>query len=206
VLTKAWSVHPHPDLATAFAEIAPDETPAARIKRFRALTKLLPDHPETKMLLAELNIAAEDFPAARKAISDLVEKDPTARSLTLMAAIERGEGSEETVVRGWLAKALTAPRGPQWICTNCQHIHANWGPVCDNCTSFDTLEWKSPPAGEVAMPQGTEMLPLIIGGNSTAPKADAEVDTPAKEPEPPADGVEVVTVRSGDIVKESAKD
>ena len=33
LLTKAWDTQPHPDLAAAFAEIAPNETPDARIKR-----------------------------------------------------------------------------------------------------------------------------------------------------------------------------
>ncbi|KJZ19339.1 heme biosynthesis protein HemY [Loktanella sp. S4079] len=163
VLTKTWSAQPHPDIATAFAEIVPDETPEQRIKRFRTLTKSTADHPETKMLLAELYIAAEDFPAAKRALGDLVENDPTARNLTLMAAIERGEGAADSVVRGWLTRALTAPRGPQWICDNCQHIHPKWVATCGNCGSFDTLSWKNAPAEEVAMPSGTEMLPLIVG-------------------------------------------
>lgn len=163
VLAKTWGTKPHPDLAAAFAEIVPDETAQARLKRFRALTKQSPDHSETKMLLAELNIAAEDFPQAKRALGDLVETDPTARSLTLMAAIERGQGADDVVVRGWLARALTAPRGPQWICENCQHIHPAWAPTCGNCGSFDTLSWTTPPASDVAMPAGTEMLPLIVG-------------------------------------------
>lgn len=163
VLTKTWTAKPHPDLAAAFAEIAPNEDATARLKRFKALTKQLPDHPETKMLLAELNIAAEDFPAAKRALGDLVETDPTARSLTLMAAIERGQGADDVVLRGWLARALTAPRGPQWLCGNCQHIHPAWSPTCDNCASFDTLSWTTPPASDVAIPAGTEMLPLIVG-------------------------------------------
>ena len=62
------------------------------------------------MLMAELHIAAEDFPEARRALGDLAETNPTARSLTIMAAIERGEGSDDAVVRGWLAKALNASR------------------------------------------------------------------------------------------------
>ncbi|KQI70122.1 heme biosynthesis protein HemY [Loktanella sp. 3ANDIMAR09] len=186
ILTKTWGVTPHPDIAAAFAEIAPDETPQERLKRFRALTKQKPDHPETRMLLAELNIAAEDFPAAKRALGHLVTDDPTGRSLTLMAAIGRGEGSDDAVVRGWLTRALTAPRGPQWICDNCQHIHASWGPVCDNCAAFDTLAWKRPPAGEVAMPTGTEMLPLIVGqkpaeANQVA-VSDAEVLDPLPAP------------------------
>ena len=175
VIKKAWEVTPHSDLAATFAAIVPDENPAARIKRFRALTRLQADHPETKMLLAELNIAAEDFPEARRAITELVAEAPTARSLTIMAAIERGEGSADAVVRGWLAKALTAPRGPQWICDNCQHIHSTWGPVCDNCSGFDTLTWREPPKGEVAMPAGVEMLPLIVG-QIEAPKGDVAAD------------------------------
>ena len=175
VIKKAWDVSPHPDLAATFAAIAPDEDPAARIKRFRSLTKSHPKHPETQMLLAELNIAAEDFPEARRAITELVAEDPSARSLTLMAAIERGEGSADAVVRGWLAKALTAPRGPQWICDNCQHIHSTWGPICNNCSGFDTLAWREPPKGEVAMPAGVEMLPLIVGQIEVANPND-EVD------------------------------
>jgi HemY protein len=174
ILAKTWGVNPHPDIAAAFAEIAPDEAPEARLKRFRTLTKQNPTHPETQMLLAELNIAAEHFPDAKRALGQLVTEDPTARSLTLMAAIERGEGADDAVVRGWLTRALTAPRGPQWICDNCQHIHATWTPVCTNCAAFDTLEWKRPPAGEVAMPAGTEMLPLMVGRAPSAEVMDDE--------------------------------
>lgn len=163
VIKKAWEAQPHPDLAAAFARIEPKETPAQRLKRFAALTKLHPEDPETKMLLAELQIAAEDFPAARRALGDLAEINPTARSLTILAAIERGEGAEDVVVRGWLTRALTAPRGPQWVCDNCQTIHSEWAPVCTQCGGFDTLSWRKPTHSEVAMPAGTEMLPMIVG-------------------------------------------
>ena len=105
--------------------IEPDETPVERIKRFAKLTKSQPDHAEAKMLNAELNIAAEDFPEARRALGDLVETAADARSLTIMAAIERGEGASDAVVKGWLARALNAPRGPQWVCDACNHIHAS---------------------------------------------------------------------------------
>ncbi|WP_166417810.1 heme biosynthesis protein HemY [Cochlodiniinecator piscidefendens] len=163
LVKKTWGVTPHPDLAAVFAEIVPDETAEARIKRFGALVKLQPDHAETKMLMAELNIAAEDFPAARTALGDLYESEPTARSLTIMAAIERGTGADDAIVRGWLTKALTASRGKQWVCDNCNTVHSEWAPVCNRCTSFDTLSWRDSPAGEVSMPASTEMLPLIVG-------------------------------------------
>lgn len=180
VLKKAWDAQPHPDLAAAFASIQPDETPQERIKRFKLLTKIQPENPETKMLLAELHIAAEDYAEARAALGTLPSDDPAARVLAIMAAIERGEGSEDSVVRGWLTKALTASRGPQWVCENCQSIHGAWGPVCSNCSGFDTFSWTTPPQVEVAMPASTEMLPLIVGEKDTD-GSDLEI-----EPEDPA--------------------
>lgn len=163
VLKKAWEAQPHPDLAAAFADIAPAENAADRLKRFRTLTAIKPDHPETRMLLTELNITAEDFPAARRALGDLATHHPTQRSVALMAAIERGEGSDEAVVRGWLARALTAPRGPQWCCDKCQAIHAAWAPICDNCGGFDTLSWREPVEKAGASATGAELLPLLVG-------------------------------------------
>lgn len=163
VLKKAWEVQPHPDLAAAFAQIEPDETPAARVKRFGALTYIHPQNPETKLLLAELNVVAEDFPEARRALGDLAETSGDVRALTLMAAIERGEGASDAVVHGWLARAYAAPRGPQWVCDNCQHVHAAWAPVCENCEGFDTLSWKVPDVPDAPSATGIEMLPLIVG-------------------------------------------
>jgi HemY protein len=168
VLKKAWEAQPHPDLAAAFAEIVPDETPADRLRRFRTLTAAKPDHDETRLLLAELNLAAEDFPAARRALGDIVTRHPTARALAVMAAVERGEGAEEAVVRGWLSKALTAPRGPQWCCDKCQAIHARWAPVCDNCGGFDTLSWREPVEKTGPSATGSELLPLLVGGQKPA--------------------------------------
>ncbi len=183
VIKKAWEAEPHPDLAAAFAEIRPDEDPQARIKRFGALTALVPDHPETRMLLAELNIAAEDFPAARKALGDLPETEPTARSLTLMAAIERGMGADDSVVRGWLTRALTAPRGRQWVCDHCSAVHASWLPVCSECGGFDTLSWKPAPAGDLSLPHSAEMLPLIVGALDVKPEAASAGDDEEDEAE-----------------------
>ena len=186
IVKKAWAARPHPELAAAFAEIKPDETPEERLKRFRQLTAMAPDDPETRLLLAELYVAAEDFPEARKALGDLAETAPTARALALMAAIERGMGSEDRVVRGWLTAAVTAPRGPQWVCDSCGAVHGQWAPVCAQCNSFDTLAWKAPAETDISMPQSAQMLPLLVGAPEpeTAEEdiAEAEeVDEPVAE-------------------------
>lgn len=163
IIKKAWAVQPHPDLAAAFAAIEPDESPKARLRRFAPLLKQHSGDRETKLLEAELHLAAEDFPAARRALGDLPESQPDARVLTMMAAVERGEGAPDAVVKGWLARAVTAPRGPAWVCGKCHHIHGEWAAVCENCGAFDTLSWRTPPASEAGSATGLEMLPLIIG-------------------------------------------
>ena len=191
ILKKAWQVQPHPDLAAAFAEIEPNETAQARLQRFKQLTAMRPEHRETKLLLAELNLAAEDFPEARRSLGDLAESEPDTRVLAIAAAIERGEGASDAVVRGWLARALTAPRGPQWVCDNCKTIHGEWTPVCNTCESFDTLSWTTPPQSETVLPAGAEMLPLIVGSieDKTTPVDDVEIIdpepiTPEESPQP----------------------
>lgn len=183
VLKKAWEAQPHPDLAAAFAAIAPDETPAARLKRFETLLAFNPGHEESRLLRAELQIAAEDFPAARRALGDLAETHPTARTLTIMAAIARGEGQDDAIVRGWLARALTASRGPQWVCEKCHNIQADWSPTCDNCGGFDTLTWREPANAAQPMPNGADMLPLIVGAPGTRddPEATARAHADATD-------------------------
>jgi HemY protein len=165
VLKKAWGASPHPDLATAFAEIEPNETPRERVKRFEALTRQNPTHAETRLLLAELNVAAEDFAAARAALGDLPDTMPNARVLALLAAIERGEGATDARVRALLTRALSAPRGPQWVCDNCHNVAGDWEPVCSNCGAFDTLSWREPleTAPAAFRSAGVQVLPLISG-------------------------------------------
>ena len=180
VLKKAWETMPHPDLAAAFAELEPAESPKARLTRFKSLTNLRTDSDETKMLLAELLVAAEDFPAARRALGDVATRHPTQRSLAVLAAIARGEGAEDAEVRALIARAIAAPRGPQWCCDNCQTARPAWHPVCENCGSFDSLSWREPPASAETPPGLAELLPLLQSAKAPEP---TRAETPAGENE-----------------------
>ncbi|QHQ36901.1 heme biosynthesis protein HemY [Algicella marina] len=223
ILKRAWSTNPHPDLAAAFAEIAPAETPIERSNRFKPLLAMNADDAESKLVGAELALAAEDFPGARRALGPLAEEDPTTRSLAIMAAIEKGEGASDIVVRGWLAKALSVPRGECWICSNCHTVHADWSPVCDACESFDTMAWARPVETGQGENSTVAMLPLIIGALEdrteeedltwTEPEPDtgpavAEPEVKAEKPAPKPDWVEadavMDTVNEDDEVSPSA--
>jgi HemY protein len=187
VVKKAWEVMPHPDLAAAFADIEPDETPSERLKRFRTLIALRADSDETKMLQAELLLATEDFPAARRALGDVATRHPTQRSLAILAAIARGEGAEDALVRDLVAKAIAAPRGPQWCCDKCQAIQSSWHPVCDNCGGFDTLSWREPPATVAASPALAELLPLMEARPEPVPEPEPELSAEPARDQPPTE-------------------
>ncbi len=188
----AWRTAPHPSIAAAFAAIKPDETPDDRRQRFRALIAAAPDHPETRMLEAELELTAERFVDAKAALGDLAEGAPTARACAIMAAIEKGQGAPEAVVRGWLAKALTATRGAQWSCDNCGFIAPDFAPLCPNCDAFDTLTWREieTEAGEHAA--SAAMAPLLVGEEKRSAEETSddgelmadEADAPADDGEP----------------------
>ena len=173
-LLSAWKAIPHPDIAKKFAEIENDESVEARIERFKKILSVKKTDAETKILTAELNIRSGNFPEARRAISDLIETDQAnAKVYTLMAAIEKGVGSSDAVVKGWLAKAVTAKRSKRWICSNCDS-QSEWEPVCKKCGEFSSLEWREERYENLERNDQSEILPLIIGENSNIP--DIQVD------------------------------
>ena len=72
VLLSTWKVIPHPDVAKKFAEIEANESVDDRVERFKKILNVKKSDVETKTLKAELNILSENFPEARRAISDLI--------------------------------------------------------------------------------------------------------------------------------------
>ncbi|MCE2523153.1 MAG: heme biosynthesis protein HemY [Rhodobacteraceae bacterium] len=169
IVRNAWNQAAHPDLAAAFAEIEPDETTSARRGRFAKLLGKKRNDPEARMIMSEILVADEDFPEARREIGNLAEDNPTVRSLVIMAAIERGSGAEDAVVRGWLTRAVSASRGRQWVCQACQHVHSEWKPLCENCEAFDSLGWREIDGSERMHTSSVGMLPLVVA----APEEDS---------------------------------
>ncbi|NPD17392.1 heme biosynthesis protein HemY [Xinfangfangia sp. D13-10-4-6] len=183
VLKKAWEAQPHPDLAAAFAAIEPDESPEARLKRFRSLLGKTAGQEETRLTEAELLLAVEDFRGAKEALGPLPETHPTQRALAILAAAERGLGAPDDEVRHILSQALTASRGPEWVCDKCGAVHGQWVPICASCSGFDTLSWREPEAMRTSRPASdTDLAPLLFAASGpVAPVEIASVDGAADE-------------------------
>ena len=81
---------------------------------------------------------------------------------------------------GVLNSAITAKRGPQWVCGKCNTLHADWEPVCVNCSALDSLEWKVPPKDPTDFTVSEDLLPFL----ANELKAEAPMKEQASEKSP----------------------
>ncbi|MEX2618536.1 MAG: heme biosynthesis HemY N-terminal domain-containing protein [Alphaproteobacteria bacterium] len=143
---SAWALEPHPDIAAAYKGLGgEDEPPLARVKRFQRLCSIRPDRPESHYALAEVSLAADLWGEARRHLETAAGDRPTARHCRLMAELEERETGNLEVTRHWLDRAVSAPPGEAWYCSECGAVAGAWAPCCDNCSSFDSLKWTLPP-------------------------------------------------------------
>ena len=154
LIEKGWGRAPHPQLAHAYAAIAPQETAMQRVKRFERLRERAPDHPESRIAVAEAALAAELWGTARSHLEAAAESRPTQRVYRLLATLEERDDGDAEAVRFWLLRAAEAAPDAAWRCDTCGAAAAEWSTCCASCGAFDGLAWKvsPPPAAVVAEP------------------------------------------------------
>lgn len=150
ILEETYRRAPHPDLFRAALDI---EGGAAdvRLKRAKAMAALRSDHVESALGLARAALSAREEAMAREAISPHLDSRATQRVCILMAEIEALAPGDEGRVRDWLARAVRAPRDPQWIADGV--TAAAWAAISPVTGRLDAFEWRVPPSvGEPPLP------------------------------------------------------
>ncbi|MCB1993708.1 MAG: MerR family transcriptional regulator [Geminicoccaceae bacterium] len=144
LLEDCWRLEPHPELASAYAALVPDETAAERLRRLGRLESLVPNHLTTQLLMAELAMNARQWDTAKRHLDKALGLEPTAGAYRLYAEYERASGGGDAKARDWLAKAADAPADKVWVCEDTGEVLAEWqlfGPS----GRFDSVHWDSPP-------------------------------------------------------------
>jgi HemY protein len=90
VISAAWRVNPHPDLAEVFINLKPGDTAQQRLARAQKLAADAPGNVEGALALARAAIDAQVYATARAALSPLTVT-PTQRVAVLMAELEEAE-------------------------------------------------------------------------------------------------------------------
>ncbi len=144
---QGWTASPHPELASAYAAIVPDEEPLARYRRFERLNELSPRHRESLLALGECALGAELWSEARKNLEFVAAAEserPSGRLARLMARLEEGPQGDSAAARRWLIAAANADPDPGWQCRRCGTLAQSWRANCAHCHAFDGLLWQAP--------------------------------------------------------------
>ena len=147
IVERAWKINPHPDLATLWDKIAPENKasdPLRRLRWFEKLVAIKPDSADGQIAAAK---AAMDAGLSGEAKAYLIMAEtlrPTAQIYRLRADLEEQTGRNATVIREWMDKASFAAPDSVWYCTLTRNVFENWSPVAEPHGSFNTIEWGNP--------------------------------------------------------------
>ncbi|MDC0196852.1 hypothetical protein OAJ93_04565, partial [Gammaproteobacteria bacterium] len=107
------------------------------------------DHVESHLAIAKFALIAEMWHEAREHLAAASSEQPDdalpARICRYMAELEEGENRDLEASREWLKKAAVAEPDSVWNCSHCGQVVADWDPLCRQCETFDSLEWRTPP-------------------------------------------------------------
>jgi HemY protein len=151
-IEQAWPGSPHPELATLYLELYPQESTLDRLRRFERMTGTSPEAAEARIALARAALDATIWGEARRLLAPLAEDQPERRVCHLMAELEEREKQDATAAAQWWRRAEQAPPDPAWVCAACGAAAESWSPHCGACQAFDSLAWGHPPTVSVLIP------------------------------------------------------
>lgn len=143
-IERAWRTNPHPELATIYAQIQQDETPADRLSRFERLLSCNPKHSLSHAIMAELALSAGELDKARTHLEQAITLDARAGHFRLLADLERSTGASDKMIDNLQNQAIAARPDPQWICLESGEILPQWR-LFGLTGRFDGVRWEEPP-------------------------------------------------------------
>jgi HemY protein len=109
---RAWASDPDPALLAVYRVLVPGESALELAQRVEQLVRQNPDHPESRLAVAEVSLAAELWGQARNRLTGLTgdahSPSVRARAARLMAEVERSERGDSATVSRWLREAMAA--------------------------------------------------------------------------------------------------
>lgn len=142
ILERTWRKSPHPDIAEIYGDVRTGDSPLDRLKRVKSLTQIGSSSTEGALAIARAAIDAQVWNEARQALAILIKDRPSQRICTLMAEIEQGDKNDTGRVREWLARAVRAPRDPQWTADG--YSSTTWLPTSPVTGELGAFQWKVP--------------------------------------------------------------
>lgn len=145
---KIWAKDPHIQCVPVIFWALREAKPTEAFKFIERLVKAAPDTPVALMARAEAALRCDLWGEARRALTLLDERhQATQKTYQMLARLERRELRNEIGAANWLAKAMTAPHDPVWLCEVCGASHETWEAGCPSCSAFNRMVWSTPGRG-----------------------------------------------------------
>ena len=195
ILEAGWRHSPHPDIASAYADLVAGAPARDRLARIHNLARIAPNHPESALALAEAAFDAREFTTARDSLAPLLNS-PTRRAAMLMARIEAAENGDTGRSREWMARAIHAAQDPAWTADGV--VAETWLPASPVTGRLDALEWRVPVAD--LTPRGPVIEQDAVAIAAVPAVAKPVADVPPAGPRRTLNGgaADTVTVRLPD--------
>ncbi len=178
LIEQAWQITPHKALGDLAKKIISKRDDETKQQKLRALAALNPDHPESKILVAEQFMAEQAWEPAKALLEPLLEKNPTATAYQAMAKIVKNLYGEERATP-FLEKVASAPRAPLMGEDGSLHITVQgWQQLLEEYGKYQRLA--PPPIEEYAAPMSPEEITRLL---APPPKPESEPESTI-EPEP----------------------
>ena len=187
-----WKNAPHPDLAATMRSLWDGETPSMMLRKIQSMVEKLPDHPESRLAVAETALEGDFWGEARAQLSALDPEDVGPRACALWARVEEGEHGNVTAAREWLERAAYSPGDPAWTCETCGAVANRWSATCGNCGAFDTVTWSRPrrvaPVSPIMVTSDGDAVGPIVELTAEAEEVKPDGQSAAKSTAPGAAG------------------
>ena len=148
MIEACWRKSPHPDLASLYLALYPEDDSTARVRRLTRLDRLNAGQREGRVALAGVLAAARRWHEAHTYLNEVMAERQERRLFRLMAQVEEGKYGPSAAAEP-LQKMLTAPPDDAWVCHGCGSVAAEWSPHCTQCGRFDFIFWGVAPQLQV---------------------------------------------------------
>ncbi len=165
IIETAWKLRPHPELATVWEMLAPENKPldsSARLRWFEKLVALRPDAAESQIAAARVALEDGMWGEARQYLNMAGQIRESAALFRMQAKLAERTGHPAEAAH-WLEKAADAPAGDVWYCKRTGRIYDRWSPIAAPHGAFNSIVWGLPQAGvseflTESMPETRQLL------------------------------------------------
>ena len=145
-IKNLWRENPHLILAEIF-DLLNRKTPAKT--RIQLMKKLVESNSESsvakalgKLAIGLVAFRAGEYQTAKDFANLSLSQEKNYRAYKLLAFVERALGNKEEFSKNMLRLKMLE-HDDHYACNSCSHVFAKWSAKCNQCGSYDSLEWNN---------------------------------------------------------------